>query len=859
MASFTDQLTPFTPYVEQLPVEAMVNVGMQKQSQYDQGVQKIQAQMDNIAGMEIANESQRQYAQSKLDELGGKLKTVAAGDFSNQQLVNSVGGMATSIVKDPRIQNAVASTQRLKQGVADKTSANKAGKGSADNDWFFDQGANSYLNNKDVNASYSGGYIEYRDLQPKMIEALKSLHESGSDKEVPWETDADGNINYSKTAKAMVENGYKGISSTKIENAVRSSLDANDLRQLQISGMYQFRNYTPEDLAKHAQGEYEAGIKVVTDKIDALRKYAATNSGNNHLYNEALTTIKELQQQIGEGGVYKGTLTETLNKQLAAIAKDPNQAKADIYKNGMIKEFANAHSWEETALKYLNNPILDAEHWTSDFGIKQSTLALSQAEFKNTVIHQMVEESLGRDEYNLKYWTAHGGTVPFVAIGGNEQPDKQPKDIVSQQVATYTNQAKSGVESLRQQVEDNANKGIIDPSKRVAITTADVENMITGSYHGPVKNPIGPELKSTVSSILESRRQAGLNAAVLNSASQQMKNDPEMQKIDEEINRDLSQKSPVSIKDNNGKLVTYSPREIFDYIARFKEKQTAALAGTPIEFSNKEKLLDEKLGVSKFVGSGTNWAAKLLSLGIGRGEYDDVIHKDAEKQTVYNRKFNDLIATKTPEYAPKLSYVITPSETSKAKWESIANGLSSMDSHDRGGYDNWDNSKVKGWLANPKESSGLKYGIYNDGIIKQLWVTGPDGSTQKRTLSGTDIGQIPEAQTTFESQIKGDMKKTGGTTNASSSEDPSGARWQSTAFPRIKKATVVADLRQDTNDNSVVFPKLQVQLSDGHWLPIQIEKPMSINNANEFLRSLDDASIQTIIRNYYPKFNGKLF
>ena len=46
MASFTDNPNiQFNPYISQLPVEAMVQVGMQKQQRYDEGVQKIQSQM----------------------------------------------------------------------------------------------------------------------------------------------------------------------------------------------------------------------------------------------------------------------------------------------------------------------------------------------------------------------------------------------------------------------------------------------------------------------------------------------------------------------------------------------------------------------------------------------------------------------------------------------------------------------------------------------------------------------------------------------------------------------------------------------------------------------------------------------
>ena len=100
MASFTDKIPQFNPYVQQLPVEAMVKVGMAKQQQYDEGVQKIQTSIDNIAGMDIANDVDKQYLQSKLNQLGNNLTAVATGDFSNFQLVNSVNGMTNQITKD---------------------------------------------------------------------------------------------------------------------------------------------------------------------------------------------------------------------------------------------------------------------------------------------------------------------------------------------------------------------------------------------------------------------------------------------------------------------------------------------------------------------------------------------------------------------------------------------------------------------------------------------------------------------------------------------------------------------------------------------------------------------------------------
>jgi hypothetical protein len=82
MASFTDIIPQFNPYVQQLPVEAMVQVGMEKQKRYDEGIQKIQSQIDTVAGLDISKPLHKMYLQSKLNELGNNLKTVAAGDFS---------------------------------------------------------------------------------------------------------------------------------------------------------------------------------------------------------------------------------------------------------------------------------------------------------------------------------------------------------------------------------------------------------------------------------------------------------------------------------------------------------------------------------------------------------------------------------------------------------------------------------------------------------------------------------------------------------------------------------------------------------------------------------------------------------
>ena len=148
MGSYTDAISNFNPYIQELPLEAMLRVGMYKQAKYEEGVQKIQSYVDNVAGLEVARPKDKEYLQSKLGELGNRLKTVAAGDFSNQQLVNSVGGMASSLIKDDNIQNAVSSTANIRKQAQIMDEARQKGELAPENEDLYNDNLNKYLYSK---------------------------------------------------------------------------------------------------------------------------------------------------------------------------------------------------------------------------------------------------------------------------------------------------------------------------------------------------------------------------------------------------------------------------------------------------------------------------------------------------------------------------------------------------------------------------------------------------------------------------------------------------------------------------------------------------------------------------------------
>lgn len=105
MASFTDtQPIHFNQYVNTKPVDTYTAVAMQKQAQYNQGVDKVQAYIDNLSGLQVVRPQDKQYIDNKVNELTTKANSIASSDWSNQAIVKQVGAQAASLYNDGNVQ-----------------------------------------------------------------------------------------------------------------------------------------------------------------------------------------------------------------------------------------------------------------------------------------------------------------------------------------------------------------------------------------------------------------------------------------------------------------------------------------------------------------------------------------------------------------------------------------------------------------------------------------------------------------------------------------------------------------------------------------------------------------------------------
>lgn len=366
MASYTDTIPTFNPYVQTIPVDEMIKVGMYKQQKYDEGIQKIQTNIDNIAGLDVIRDVDKAYLQSKLNQLGNNLATVAGGDFSNFQLVNSVNGMTNQIAKDPNVLNAISSAKTYRKGLEDMAAANKEGKGSASHDWLFKTDANEWLNNQDVSKTFTGGYKQYSNYQKNAQEVIKGLVKNETGKDVAFEYDANGKM---IVLDAMTRTEISGITPERIQSALMVGLSPNDWQSMQIDGRYNYSNASPEQFVSDVNKSYETDYnkyKAKRDEIAGAIDTANTIEVKQRLQKDLDAYDKELSRISTE----YGNVTKTFAQ------GDVESAKARLHSTKWINNFSQTFASQSVKQTYESSPFIQVKQFNETKAIEYKKFML---------------------------------------------------------------------------------------------------------------------------------------------------------------------------------------------------------------------------------------------------------------------------------------------------------------------------------------------------------------------------------------------------------------------------------------------------------------------------------------------------
>ena len=439
MASWTDKIPTFNPYVQQLPVDAMVKVGMYKQKQYDEGIQKIQTNIDNIAGLDVIRDVDKVYLQSKLNQLGNDLRGVAAGDFSNFQLVNSVNGMTNQIVKDKNVQTAVASTAWARKEQARIEQDKKDGKLTPDNEYHFNSKLSNWIGNKKVGVGFNSEYVQHFDVNKFAKETFDSVKPDGYSYDQIYQLDGNGqpmkdvkgNLILSPTMTRMEK---EGIFPEKVKATLGQIFsDPRVGQQLGITGQYNYRGMDPNQLAQKVSGQRESVLsqydnqlndlilkqsmgKNVQGEIDALKsKMATTNSAYDEYANSALS--------------------------------NPDAVRGSLYKEDVTNRYTTMYGQMKEKNQVMENP-----GWNQNFKLQQE--ANEQSRFAQTLRQQKIAHADQKEyQYAALLQAKELAKGKKQTLGGSDGgPGTGPGGMPSEQ-ATQS----ADIETMRVQATDFEN------------------------------------------------------------------------------------------------------------------------------------------------------------------------------------------------------------------------------------------------------------------------------------------------------------------------------------------------------------------------------------------------------------------
>lgn len=851
MASFTDQIQQFNPYVQQLPVEAMAQVGMQKQAQYDAGVQKIQGYIDNIAGMDVVNDADKAYLQSKLNDLGGKLKTVAAGDFSNQQLVNSVGGMATSIVKDPTVQNAVSSTAWYRKQLAEMEKAISEGKSSVANIDDFNEQANAWLSSGKAGQKFTGRYSQYVDLNKKFLETIKALGANATQEDIAYATDpATGKPDFSKIASVMARKGYEGISAARIENAINATLSPEDVNQLRIDANYRFKGQGVPELQKHAIDTSAAQIKGIDSYIKKLEEFAKASSSSAVEVSQANTSIEELKEK-------KKAIESGLVVDLERIAKNPSAAKFDIYKKGYVDSFSNAFSWEKQKVELLTNPALTAQHWEKEYAIKKDEYALSVRKQNWTEFVDREGLKIDQAKLDLELVKVYGTGSGFTTYTGLAPVVKDPVIAMRQDANAKDKQALSDVREIAKDLYKNSGDKAVGAVEQSILAYQNAKTTEEKNKAIPV------EWREVADRIIENRvRAKNLNLAIANAEKEAM-SDEKVLGTQQNIDKAVQSKGGFTLNLPGG-TVKFTNKEIYDYLNKEEEKEEKVVSagsksGTvskriknidPASLTPKERQLYDYVKSSRYGISTSPSSSGQSVVGKVFSDYGDIITRSKNLKSEVDKAVSKNLAEKSGKYIPAISSIFVggKEDMSRSNMENIAGTILSRIKADKGGNERLNISNVEAMLTgSAKGDTQYKTLVQGDDAFLVL----TNGATEEYIkLTDIEKGQLPKSKNALSQQdidVLTAQRLSGGNTNMTGK--PQDAFFQRNSFSNVNSLNVTADLNQNKSNNAVQYLNLNVQLPSG-WKSLKLTNfPIDVPTATKRISSLTDKEIKSLFLN----------
>jgi hypothetical protein len=408
MASSYSLLNDYSNLTLYTPDYNLLQTALQyKQGKLDQNRAKLQQVRDQFGALDVVKDQDQEYLDNRLQKVTEITNKYAGLDLSSDALTNSLIGNMNQVIDD-NVKTAVVSTKRLRneQKEWEDKRKNKPEQYSDLNYAFAMQKANRWINDGATGSSYSGGggFIEYRDVNKKIQDALPKAIELIKAKRVQ-----EVNTGQAIGGIATIETVDRGL----LSEAIDSMLDEKDKLQLRINAWGQY-DALPDEQFKQMFDEKQAPkIKEANSNISTLE--ALLKSTNSQTEKDSYTKTLE---------AWKGRKSQLEDLTYEKYVSEGGSMKSEFYTAAYIDEFKagflNAYSYGDRVTELKVNEIQKAN---KEYQLKLAEYSLSQAKLNEQIRHNKTTESYDELELKLKYGLGEGaGESTWTPAGKSDKP-----------------------------------------------------------------------------------------------------------------------------------------------------------------------------------------------------------------------------------------------------------------------------------------------------------------------------------------------------------------------------------------------------------------------------------------------------
>lgn len=364
MASFLspNYVPEFNPAISTIPIDLYGKVIMQKQAEYNQGVQRTQAYIQNVTGLEMGREQDQQYYNQKVGEYKQKISGLLTSDFSSQDVVMQTASVSSQLYNDKRIRNSVMSRlyekdiyQQLQKAQEDGTYApeNAAPALQAVQNWKMG----------DENATLGKmTYTPFDNYTPRLQAYMKSIHpDVRIDQNSP--IGADGRA----LPYVLQEGKVVAIDDAKVMAAYNSffQTDASARNQKGLTTSYYSRNISDEQARDALKSMNDQALKSIDDNIKYRQRLLVSRSQDPNRVQQLNNEIAQLQEN-------RTQREQNYQQDLADFVANPLQVKANLYDREQRRQIADVFGYKEQSSKIVKDPSWEAAYQVQQDIQKQS-------------------------------------------------------------------------------------------------------------------------------------------------------------------------------------------------------------------------------------------------------------------------------------------------------------------------------------------------------------------------------------------------------------------------------------------------------------------------------------------------------